>query len=44
MKVPQTEEEWKEIQNNFYCRWNFTNCCRALDGKHIIIRNAPHSG
>ncbi|CAH2009654.1 unnamed protein product [Acanthoscelides obtectus] len=44
MKVPQTEEEWKEIQNNFYCRWNFPNRCRVLDVKHIIIRNAPHSG
>lgn len=44
LQMPQTEAEWKEIQNNFYIRWNFPNCCGALDGKHIVIRNAPHSG
>lgn len=42
--MPQTEEEWKTIQKEYYYRWNFPNCCGALDGKHIVIRNAPHSG
>lgn len=44
LQVPQTEEEWKTIQREYYYRWNFPNCCGALDGKHIVIRNAPHSG
>ncbi|VEN41633.1 unnamed protein product, partial [Callosobruchus maculatus] len=42
--VPQTEGEWKRIQNEYHLRWNFANCCGALDRKHIVIRNAPHSG
>lgn len=44
LQVPQTEEEWKTIQREYYFRWNFPNCCGALDGKHIVIRNVPHSG
>nr|CAI5861317.1 unnamed protein product [Callosobruchus analis] len=44
LQVPQTEDEWKKIQNEYYLRWNFPNCCGALDGTHIVIRNAPHSG
>lgn len=42
--MPQTTEEWKLIQQEFKCRWNFPNCCGALDGKHVVIRNVPHSG
>lgn len=24
------------IQDEYYCRWNFPNCCGALDGKYVI--------
>nr|CAI5843406.1 unnamed protein product [Callosobruchus analis] len=44
IKVPHTEDEWKNIEKEYYFRWNFTKCCGALDGKHIVIRNASHSG
>ena len=36
-------EEWKEIQNSFFSRWNFLNCCGALDGKHVQIVRPPNS-
>ena len=36
-------EEWKEIQNSFFSRWNFPNCCGALDGKHVQIVRPPNS-
>lgn len=41
-QVPNSEEDWTAIQNDFYTRWNFPFCCGALDGKHILIRNPPH--
>lgn len=44
LQVPQTEEDWEIIQKEYYFRWNFPNCCGAMDGKHIVIRNSPHSG
>lgn len=44
LQVPQTEEDWEIIQKEYYFRWNFPNCCGAMDGKHIVIRNPPHSG
>lgn len=40
--MPNSEKDWKNVQNEFYTRWNFPFCCGALDGKHILIRNPPH--
>lgn len=44
LQVPQTEEDWEIIQKEYYFQWNFLNCCGAMDGKSIVIRNPPHSG
>ena len=38
-KVPQTEEEWIRISEEFEEKWNFPNCLGALDGKHIQIND-----
>jgi len=40
-QVPNLEE-WKDIQVGFYSRWNFPNCCGAIDGKHITIQALPN--
>ena len=43
MKVP-TQQEFKDIANDFYKLWNFPNCTGAIDGKHVRIVCPPHSG
>ena len=40
---PPSEEDWKQIEHCFSTRWNFPNCIRALDGKHIMMRYPPNS-
>ena len=42
--APPTEEDWIQIEKEFYKRWNFPNCVGALDGKHIIIQAPGNSG
>jgi len=36
-QFPKSKEEWLEIAEQFEKKWNFINCGRALDGKHIRI-------
>lgn len=40
-KVPQSLDEWRQIQSGFEIKWNFPSCCGALDGKHIAIKRPP---
>lgn len=43
--LPQpTEERLKENAKQFFTRWNYPNCCGAIDGKHIRIRCPSNSG
>ena len=44
MQMPDTPEGWKEVAKGFEERWNFPHAIGAIDGKHIRIRNPPHSG
>ncbi|CAH1953995.1 unnamed protein product [Acanthoscelides obtectus] len=44
IKMPSTSNEWKQIQYNFFLRWNFPRCCGAIDGKHVLIKKPPKSG
>lgn len=37
-KMPTTTDEWLQISNDYFTRWNFPNCLGSLDGKHIAIR------
>lgn len=30
-----SEEEWKQIANDFGIKWNFDNCLGSIDRKHI---------
>ena len=39
-----SEEDWIQIETGFRLRWNFPNCCGAVDGKHIAVRQPPRSG
>lgn len=41
---PPIQEEWINICDGFWKDWNFPNCVRAIDGKHIQIQAPPNSG
>ena len=41
---PPTTEMFKKIEQVFATRWNFPNCCGAVDGKHVMIQCPPNSG
>lgn len=41
---PETEEEWRKIEQQFETVWNFPNCIGAIDGKHIRITAPAKSG
>jgi hypothetical protein len=36
-------EGWKRIQEAFKAKWNFPNCCGAIDGKHCQIKRPDNS-
>ena len=38
------QEDWEAIETGFRLRWNFPNCCGAVDGKHVAVRQPPGSG
>ncbi|XP_071582100.1 uncharacterized protein, partial [Temnothorax nylanderi] len=41
---PMTREDWRNVADGFYDKWNFPNCIGALDGKHIRIQAPKNSG
>jgi hypothetical protein len=38
LQVPAMRKEWKRVQEAFKAKWNFPNCCGAIDGKHCQIK------
>ena len=44
MSLPDFEDKWLSIANEFEERWQFPNCVGALDGKHIPLINPCNSG
>ena len=44
LTVPQSEEEWIEIANQFEAKWNFGNCIGAVDRKHVVMQAPARSG
>ena len=40
----KTPQEWKIDAEGFRVKWNFPNCCGAIDGKEIRIKAPPYSG
>ena len=43
MKPPDSRD-WEHIVEGFRTKWNFPNCCGALDGKHVNIQAPKNSG
>ena len=44
MRMPATENEWKELSEEIYANWQFPNSIGTMDGKHIAIFNPANSG
>ena len=44
MKCPRRPEEWLQVASDFSTKWQYHNCCGALDGKHIPIQRPSHAG
>ncbi|KAK8771708.1 hypothetical protein V5799_025045 [Amblyomma americanum] len=38
MKLPRTDEDWKEVMRLFGDKCNFPNCIGAIGGKHVTIK------
>ena len=43
LMLPQNEDEWYDIADGYYNRWNMPHCIGSIDGKHIRLKN-PHKG
>ena len=44
VKMPQTEEEWLAISNDYEELWNFPHCVGAIDGKHVVMQAPRNEG
>ena len=44
LATPETTTQWRELANDFECKWNFPNCVGAIDGKHVAIQCPPKGG
>ena len=44
LHCPTTPEEWKQVAEQFFHRWDLHHTVGALDGKHIAIRCPPGGG
>ena len=43
LKMPTTKEEWLEISEKTFQRWQFPNAFGAANGKHIQLTQPPKS-
>lgn len=44
LQVSNCEEDLREIEREFYDTWQFPNCVRSIDGKHVVIQCPANSG
>uniref|UniRef100_A0A1Y1MH57 Uncharacterized protein n=2 Tax=Photinus pyralis TaxID=7054 RepID=A0A1Y1MH57_PHOPY len=44
VKLPASEDEWKNVAQKFEDIWNFPHCVGAIDGKHVVVQAPIKSG
>lgn len=44
LRLPTTPDEWRQIADGYWQRWNFPNCVGSIDGKHFRIQCPSLSG
>ena len=44
LNVPSTQDEWRQIAEEFEGKWNCPTCVGAMDGKHVAIQCPPRAG
>ena len=42
--MPNSQQEWEKIADNFNAKWQFPNCIGAVDGKHVALKAPANSG
>lgn len=42
--MPEEQEQWLNISNNFMDLWNFPRVVGALDDKHIVMQSPFNNG
>lgn len=42
--MPESQQEWLVVANEYDTLWNFPHCLGAIDGKHIILQAPINSG
>jgi hypothetical protein len=41
---PDTEDQWHQLADDWYHRWNFPHVIEAIDGKHIACKTPANNG
>ena len=44
ISVSTKEDDWLQLCDTKFERWNFPNCFAVADGKHIVIAQPLNSG
>ncbi len=44
IQLPQNQDEWKTVADQFLERWNMPHALGALDGKHVRVKKPVHTG
>ena len=39
--APRSQDDWRNLANDFWNLWGFPLCLRAIDGKHCVINCPP---
>nr|CAI5854844.1 unnamed protein product [Callosobruchus analis] len=44
IKMPSTNDGWRDVSREFDVAWNFPHCIGCVDGKHVGIQNPNNAG